>query len=85
MKRTPTPRTARTRLSPTQLRDIRFELDREQRRFTGGDARRDVVIAAMRRLREGTYGSCTQCGGVIPWARLSVMPETPHCITCAVR
>lgn len=41
------------------------------------------VAAAFRRLEEGSYGTCTECGGEIPFERLLVFPETPTCAGCA--
>jgi DnaK suppressor protein len=41
------------------------------------------LVAALRRLDEGTYGVCNCCGGAIPFARLIVFPETLACATCA--
>ena len=41
------------------------------------------IRAALRRLREGSYGICTQCGEAIDQARLAVLPETPLCKECA--
>jgi DnaK suppressor protein len=41
------------------------------------------VIAALRRLEEGTYGACNACGGPIPLPRLMVFPETLACQACA--
>lgn len=43
----------------------------------------DSVEAALARISSGEYGSCTECGGRIPKARLDVLPDTPHCVKCA--
>lgn len=40
---------------------------------------------ALSRLHDGSYGTCTICGGGISTARLSALPFTPHCIRCAER
>jgi DnaK suppressor protein len=42
------------------------------------------IDAALDRLRAGTYGLCTRCGGAIAPARLEARPATPTCIDCAV-
>jgi RNA polymerase-binding transcription factor DksA len=39
----------------------------------------DRIIAALRRIDEGTYGRCMSCGEEIPPARLRAIPETPFC------
>ncbi|MBD0320518.1 MAG: TraR/DksA C4-type zinc finger protein [Gemmatimonadetes bacterium] len=41
------------------------------------------VVDALRRIEEGSYGSCNACGGAIPFERLLVFPETRACTTCA--
>jgi DnaK suppressor protein len=41
------------------------------------------VVAALRRLEQGTYGGCNACGGTIPVERLMVYPETLACSACA--
>ncbi len=43
----------------------------------------DLIEDALERIEEGTYGSCTECGGRIPKTRLNAIPYTPHCIKCA--
>jgi RNA polymerase-binding transcription factor DksA len=43
------------------------------------------IDAALARVSEGTYGICTQCGNDISDGRLSTLPETPFCKSCAQR
>lgn len=38
---------------------------------------------ALKRLHEGEYGCCNQCGKLIAPGRLEFDPATPLCITCA--
>lgn len=38
---------------------------------------------ALKRIEEGVYGKCLQCGGRIPKARLNVLPYTGVCAKCA--
>ncbi len=40
---------------------------------------------ALRRLREGTYGICEECGTEIDEARLRVAPYAGRCIDCQKR
>ena len=40
------------------------------------------VLAALRRLDKGNYGSCTDCGEPIDERRLLAMPATPFCTAC---
>ena len=41
------------------------------------------VVAAVRRLDAGTYGSCLTCGEDIAEQRLDVLPTATLCIDCA--
>ena len=42
-----------------------------------------MVEAALRRIAEGTYGSCIRCGLHINKARLEAVPEASLCAACA--
>jgi DnaK suppressor protein len=41
------------------------------------------VESALRRLDDGTYGTCTSCGQPIAAERLEAIPWAPLCIDCA--
>lgn len=41
--------------------------------------------AALRRLDEGTYGTCQRCGRAIAPGRLEARPAATLCIECAAR
>lgn len=41
------------------------------------------IDAALARISDGTFGICTQCGDDISEERLSTIPETPFCNSCA--
>ena len=41
------------------------------------------IRAALRRLRDGTYGACITCGDHIADARLVALPYATRCIKCA--
>ncbi len=41
------------------------------------------IEAAVRRLDDGRYGTCTSCGREIAAERLDALPATPTCVTCA--
>jgi RNA polymerase-binding protein DksA len=43
----------------------------------------ELIDSALERIEEGDYGSCTECGGKIPKARLNAIPYTPYCVKCA--
>lgn len=40
------------------------------------------ILAALDRVRDGTYGRCAFCKEPIPYGRLQVVPETSTCVTC---
>ena len=40
------------------------------------------IDEALKRVKDGSYGSCTQCGKQIPKRRLDALPHTELCIAC---
>jgi RNA polymerase-binding protein DksA len=40
------------------------------------------VEGALRRLKDGSYGQCIDCGEAIPAARLHAYPAAARCIRC---
>ena len=56
------------------------DADRENAVIEAAGDQRDQVVAALKRLDEGTYGTCVDCGKPIPDARLEVRPEAARCI-----
>lgn len=57
-------------------REFFFELGNGDRRLL-----RDVV-SALRRIEDGSYGSCERCGEPIAEKRLEALPFARHCIAC---
>jgi RNA polymerase-binding transcription factor DksA len=43
----------------------------------------DEVLEALRRIDEGTYGTCERCGEKILEERLELLPYTRYCARCA--
>jgi DnaK suppressor protein len=41
--------------------------------------------AALKRIEDGTYGYCIDCGKVIEKGRLEAVPHTQHCVSCKVK
>ncbi|MCG6935395.1 MAG: TraR/DksA family transcriptional regulator [Proteobacteria bacterium] len=41
------------------------------------------IDRALKRLEDGSYGVCAQCGIEIPAARLAAIPYTDLCVNCA--
>jgi RNA polymerase-binding transcription factor len=42
------------------------------------------IVDALRRIEQGEYGKCLECGVVIEPARLMALPETESCYECAM-
>jgi DnaK suppressor protein len=40
------------------------------------------VVAALRRVGDGSYGLCQDCGEPIDERRLFALPATPYCTAC---
>lgn len=57
-------------------RELEFTLDARE------SAELDAIDAALKRIEDGVYGICTECGVDIPAARLHAAPETPRCVSC---
>ena len=58
----------------TQLSDLRHSLDERQAALA------QAMEAALRRMRDGTYGLCRDCGSPIELDRLRLVPWTTLCI-----
>jgi DnaK suppressor protein len=58
--------------------------DREVDESLGENADQLVrdIDAALARLDEGTYGTCTRCGQPIPEERLEAVPYAVLCVSC---
>lgn len=48
-------------------------------------ARAAAMRAALRRIADGSYGVCVECGQTIGSTRLRVMPEVATCVDCQAR
>jgi RNA polymerase-binding transcription factor DksA len=67
--------------SATYLQDT----DREQTMRDLVDVRRQEIQAALRRLDDGTYGRCVDCGRELSDERLDARPEAARCIDCQAK
>jgi DnaK suppressor protein len=56
--------------------------DRENALLEAADSQRRQIKAALQRIEDGTYGTCTDCGTTISEARLAVRPEAARCVEC---
>ena len=68
---------AEERATQLENRDVVFALEDEAR------AELAEVRQALRRIDEGGYGACVQCGQAIATARLDAYPAAVRCISCA--
>ncbi len=52
---------------------------------TGNAGKTEItrIRAALRRIADGSYGTCVRCGDTIAEARLDLLPWTPLCRSCA--
>ena len=53
--------------------------------FSLSDGERNVLMLideAFARIKEGTFGTCTNCGNTIGEKRLTAVPWTAFCIDC---
>lgn len=47
--------------------------------------RLDRIVEALRRIQDGSYGTCTECDEPIGWGRLRAIPEATLCVRCQER
>jgi len=51
-------------------------------RLASASTQRAKVLNALRRIQEGTYGTCVDCRALIPEGRLEARPEASRCVKC---
>ncbi|GGO64490.1 TraR/DksA family transcriptional regulator [Nonomuraea cavernae] len=61
------------------------DADRAQAMLTVATTQRRAVVDALKRLDEGSYGSCVDCGKPVPEGRLEARPEAARCVQCQGR
>ena len=66
-----------SRMDAIQLQEMALEQNR-RREF---EIQR--INAALKRIEDGEFGFCNNCGEDIPLKRLEVSPSTPLCVDCA--
>ena len=66
-----------SRMDAIQLQEMALEQNR-RREF---EIQR--IDAALKRIEDGEFGLCNNCGENIPLKRLEVSPSTPLCLDCA--
>lgn len=69
---------------PTHVADMDAEgFDAEITLEQNQEGLLEAVEQALRRMDDGTYGKCANCGRKIPETRLNALPYTPFCTDCA--
>jgi DnaK suppressor protein len=58
------------------------ESDRSEAMLAVARRQRSDVLAALHRIDLGTYGTCVDCGGLVPEGRLEAKPEAARCVKC---
>ena len=61
------------------------ESDRAEAILAAAKARRLLVLDALVRLENGSYGVCVDCGKPVPEGRLEVKPEAARCLACQAK
>jgi RNA polymerase-binding protein DksA len=75
--------TSDNHLAETATATLGREID-----YTLGENSGEVLLqidAALKRIEDGTYGTCVQCGSEIPIGRLEAYAWASHCIDCKRR
>lgn len=60
-----------------------FDQDNTLRLIDNESVALNSIDEALDRVKDGTFGSCTNCSAKISKMRLQVLPYTPYCIKCA--
>ena len=66
-----------SRMDAMQQKEMELALSRRQQ------AELQALSSALRRIDEGRFGDCLECGEPIDPRRLEIDPAATHCIHCA--
>lgn len=61
------------------------DADRVEAMLNVAGNHRRAVVAAIKRLDDGAYGRCVDCGKPVPDGRLEARPEAARCVQCQSR
>jgi DnaK suppressor protein len=61
------------------------ESDRAEAILAAAKARRVLVLDALTRLEDGSYGLCADCGNPVAEGRLEAKPEACRCLPCQAK
>ena len=74
-----------TSLDPADAGANLSETDRTEAVLHSAQRQRGKVQEALRRMIEGTYGRCVDCGKPVPEGRLEARPDASRCVACQGR
>lgn len=63
--------------------NARREVDQVLTNIDAADLER--IGQALKKMDDGSYGLCGECGCDIPFERLKAEPQTQHCVPCKSR
>ena len=58
------------------------DADRAEAAVEAMERQRSAVLAALRRLENGVYGRCVDCGQPVSEGRLDARPDAARCVIC---
>jgi RNA polymerase-binding transcription factor DksA len=61
------------------------EADRTQAILEAARRQRGQVLDALRRVEQGSYGTCVDCRSAVPDGRLEARPEAARCVKCQAK
>ncbi|MFC4061428.1 TraR/DksA family transcriptional regulator [Planomonospora corallina] len=61
------------------------DADRNQAMLDVATRQRRSVLEALKRIDDGRYGLCVDCGASVPEGRLEARPEAARCVQCQSR
>lgn len=70
-------------IHPAEVGSHSFEQEFTLNLLSNDGDRLTQIEAALEKIADGSYGSCEECGGRIPKARLELIPDVPYCVKCA--
>jgi DnaK suppressor protein len=69
-------------LDPADVSSVDEAVERSRTEAEAARDRRDQILTTLRKLADGTFGTCTRCGTRIDEERMAALPHTRLCIDC---
>jgi RNA polymerase-binding transcription factor DksA len=61
------------------------DTDRVRAMLDVATRQRTAVLDALKRIDQGSYGSCVDCATQVPEGRLEARPEAARCVNCQTK